>query len=65
MANRWSANGEIPKDWVEAAEPQPVSLGERGFRDVVIWQKILAVLAWFFAALFVISIGLELTGFLD
>jgi len=62
MANRWSKNGEIPKDWVEAVEPQPVRRSERGYRAMIVWQKAMAVFAWLFAGLFIVSIGFELIG---
>ena len=62
MANRWSAEGEIPKEWVESLDPQPVGRDDRHFSKAVAWQKVMALFAWFFAGLFVLSIGFELTG---
>jgi len=62
MANRWSADGEIPKEWLDSVEPQPVGRDDRHFSRAVAWQKMMALLAWFFAGLCVLSIGFELTG---
>ena len=62
MANRWSDNGEISKEWVESIDPQPVGRDDPHFGKAVAWQKLMALMAWFFAGLFVLSIGFELTG---
>ncbi|TMM49694.1 hypothetical protein [Qipengyuania marisflavi] len=62
MANRWSMDGEIPKEWVKSIDPQPVARDDTHFGKVVAWQKLMALMAWFFAGLFVLSIGFELTG---
>ncbi|MCL4673742.1 MAG: hypothetical protein KJZ64_12590 [Sphingomonadaceae bacterium] len=62
MANRWLANSEIPQEWVELVDPKPVRRDDRYFGRTAAWQKVMALLAWFFAGLFVLSIGFELTG---
>ena len=62
MANSWSTEGEIPKDWVESVDPQPVHRDDPHFDKAVAWQKIMAILVWFFSGLFIVSIGFELTG---
>jgi preprotein translocase subunit SecG len=62
MASTWSTNGKIPKDWVESVDPLPVCPDDPHFVNAIAWQKIMAVLAWLFVGLFVISIALELTG---
>ena len=62
LANRWSANGEIPKEWIEAAKPKAARRDDPYFGKTVMWQKLMAVLAWLFAGLFVLSIVFELTG---
>jgi hypothetical protein len=62
MGKRWSADDEIPKEWVESVDPQPVGRDDPHFGKVVVWQKIMAFLAWFFGGLCFVSIGFELTG---
>ncbi len=62
MADRWSENGKIPKEWVESINPQSVGRDDPHFGKAVAWQKLMALMAWFFAGLFVLSIGFELTG---
>jgi hypothetical protein len=62
QVNDWKANGEIPKEWVEAKVPKPVLKGESGFYAGIAWQKAMSVLVWFFAALFALSIILQLMG---
>ena len=56
----WKQQGEIPKDWVEAIEPKPVLKGEPGFHAAVTWQKTMSVVAWFFAALCILSVIFQL-----
>jgi|TARA_R110000751_G_scaffold2018_13_gene9757 hypothetical protein len=62
MANSWSESDEIPKDWVESIDPHPVGRDDPHFGKAVAWQKLMAIMAWFFAGLFVLSIGFEMTG---
>jgi hypothetical protein len=64
QGNKWKANGEIPKEWVEAKVPKPVLRGESGFYAAIAWQKAMGVLVWFFAALLALSIVLQLMGIL-
>ncbi|MXO50811.1 hypothetical protein GRI42_05765 [Erythrobacter gaetbuli] len=62
MARRWSVNEEIPKEWVESIHPQPAGRDDPNFGKAVAWQELMALMAWLFAGLFVLSIGFELTG---
>ena len=62
MANTWSENGKIPKEWVESIDQQPVGRNDPHFGTAGAWQKLMALMAWLFAGLFVLSIGFELTG---
>lgn len=64
QGNEWKANGEIPKESVEAKHPKPVLKGESGFYAGIAWQKAMGVMVWFFAALFALSIILQLMGVL-
>lgn len=63
-ADRWNARGAIPKDVVEAREPRSWRRSDRGFGLAIAWERMMAILAWAFAALVVVSIGLQLEGFL-
>lgn len=62
LADRWDEQGEIPSEWVEGSKLHTVKRMDRGFRSSLIWQKIMAILAWLFGALIVISIILQLMG---
>ncbi len=62
MANSWSTKGEIPKEWVESIDSQPVGRDDPDFSKAVAWQKFMAVMVWFFAVLFVLSMAFELAG---
>ena len=64
QGNEWKANGEIPKECVEAKVPKSVLKGESGFYAGIVWQKAMGVAVWFFAALLALSIILQLIGVL-
>lgn len=63
-ADRWNEQGVIPKDAVEARQPRRWLRSDRGFGAAIAWERMMAILAWAFAALFMASIILELAGFL-
>jgi hypothetical protein len=61
-ANKWQAQGEIPKEAVEAVEPRPVLSSDKGFRTAIAWERAMAVLIWVFAALMGLSVVFQLLG---
>ncbi|OHD09135.1 MAG: hypothetical protein A3E77_15975 [Sphingopyxis sp. RIFCSPHIGHO2_12_FULL_65_19] len=64
QAATWHDQGEIPEEWVEMRRPRPWRRADKGFRAAVVWQRVMAVLVWFFALMFVASIALQIFGVL-
>ena len=63
-ADHWNRLGVVPEDSVEAKRPRPWLRSDRGFGAAIAWERMMAILAWVFAALFMVSTGIELIGFL-
>ena len=57
-ANRWLKDGEIPAVWNEGMNT-PVKSGEKGFSSFIIWQKLMASIAWLFCGMCLGSIVLS------
>ena len=61
-AMRWDEQGEVPKEWIERVSPEALKRDERGFATMIVWQKAMAVMIFFFASLCLLSVPLQLLG---
>ncbi|MES2337179.1 MAG: hypothetical protein V4537_03670 [Pseudomonadota bacterium] len=61
-ATRWSEQGEVPEEWIESVKPSPLRRDEPSFGPMIVWQKAMAVMIFFFAGLCVLSVPLQLLG---